>query len=70
MVPNVENTAVLKSALSGDLILPHDDDYNEARQIWNGMFDKKPGIIVRCKNTSDVANDDAYGRSSRQGWCK
>ena len=64
MVPNVENTAVLKSALSGDLILPHDDDYNEARQIWNGMFDKKPGVIVRCKNTSDVAKAVNFAREN------
>ena len=25
-----------------------------ARQIWNGMFDKKPALIARCRGTADV----------------
>jgi len=28
--------------------------YEQARQIWNGMFDKRPAVIARCVGTSDV----------------
>ena len=44
----------LKSALTGALLQPSDSDYNDARQIWNGMFDKKPALIASCANTDDV----------------
>src|SRR5690348_4209222 len=31
-----------------------DDGYEAARQIWNGMVDKKPALIVRCISETDV----------------
>ena len=27
---------------------------NQVREIWNGIFDKKPAIIIQCIDTSDV----------------
>jgi FAD/FMN-containing dehydrogenase len=44
----------LKEKLKGEIILPTDDNYDEARSIYNGMIDKRPGLIVKCKNTDDV----------------
>ncbi|MEM9955475.1 MAG: FAD-binding oxidoreductase [Chloroflexota bacterium] len=41
--------------LDGQVILPHDAEYEESRKIWNGMIDKYPAIIVRPTNTDDVA---------------
>ena len=46
--------AKLKSDLHGELITPTDDGYESARKIWNGMIDKKPGLIVRCKDVADI----------------
>jgi FAD/FMN-containing dehydrogenase len=43
-----------KSSLRGEMLLAGDDGYEDARKIWNGMFDKKPAIIVRCVGTSDI----------------
>lgn len=44
----------LRSGLRGDILRPGDDGYDAARQIWNGMFDKKPALIARCSGTADV----------------
>tara|TARA_R110002073_G_scaffold40547_5_gene115248 strand:+ start:400633 stop:402006 length:1374 start_codon:yes stop_codon:yes gene_type:complete len=46
----------LKNSIQGSIIVPQDDNYNEARAIYNAMIDKKPAIIVKCKNTQDIIN--------------
>lgn len=42
--------------LTGRIVLPDSPDYHEARQNYNGRFDKFPLIIVYCAVTQDVAN--------------
>lgn len=44
----------LKGRLRGELIVPGDADYDEARRIWNGLIDKRPGAIARCTGAADV----------------
>ena len=44
----------LQSQLRGEVILPDDPDYDEARTIWNAMIDKRPGAIARCSGVADV----------------
>ena len=44
----------LRKQFSGDLHRPGNQDYEEARAVWNGMFSKKPGLIARCVDVSDV----------------
>ena len=51
--------------LSGDLILPDHPEYEAERKVWNGMVDKRPGLIARCASAADViaAVDFARDRS-------
>jgi hypothetical protein len=35
----------LEPRLRGQLVRPTDDDYNEARLVWNGMVDKRPASV-------------------------
>src|SRR6185437_8493772 len=46
----------LRERFQGDLLLPGDAAYEASRGIWNGMFDRKPGLIARCADVSDVQN--------------
>ena len=48
------NIQTFADQLSGDLIRPGDNDYDEARAVWNGMIDKRPAFIARCTNNDDV----------------
>ncbi len=51
-----------KAHFRGDVLLPGDADYDDARKIWNGMFDRRPAIIARCVGTSDVLNAVNFAR--------
>ena len=44
----------LRGRLRGELLRPSDQGYDETRAIWNGMIDKRPGLIARCTGTADV----------------
>ena len=43
-----------KEKVHGELITPTNDRYESARKLWNGMIDKKPALIARCKGVADV----------------
>ena len=49
-----ETLNTLTDRLRGELIRPTDDTYEKARRIWNGMIDRKPALIVRCRGVADV----------------
>jgi FAD/FMN-containing dehydrogenase len=42
------------ASLRGTLLRPGDDGYDAARQVWNGMIDRHPALIVRCATVADV----------------
>jgi len=55
----------LRASLGGPLLRPGDDGYDAARQIFNGMIDRRPALIARCTATGDVAK--AVGFAREQG---
>ena len=52
----------LQAALRGPLLLPGNAAYDTTRQVWNGMIDKRPGLIVRCSGPSDVIEAVNFAR--------
>jgi hypothetical protein len=52
----LENEAVreLKSKVSGQVLLPSEPGYDEARTVWNAMIDRRPTVIVRRVSAQDV----------------
>ena len=47
-------TEELAGSFKGDIIGPDHADYERARQLWNAMVDRRPGLILRCTSTQDV----------------
>jgi FAD/FMN-containing dehydrogenase len=52
----------LQARLRGQLICMGDDDYNDARRVWNGMIDKYPALILRCADVVDVVTAVQFAR--------
>ncbi|HEX2087102.1 MAG TPA: FAD-binding oxidoreductase [Solirubrobacteraceae bacterium] len=54
---SIENTlaAELAERLEGDVVAPGDGGYDDARRVWNGIVDRRPALIARCRSTKDVA---------------
>jgi FAD/FMN-containing dehydrogenase len=44
----------LAASVPGVVILPEHPDYESARVVWNGYFDKRPIAIVRCQTMAQV----------------
>jgi len=53
----------LAAAVRGDLTLPADPGYDQARAVYNAMIDKRPAAIVRCRDTADVITCVRFARA-------
>ena len=51
------------ASLYGQLLMPGNDGYDQARVIWNGMFDQRPGLIARCAGATDVMKAVDFSRT-------
>jgi len=47
-------TTELRSRMSGPVVTPDDSSYDEIRAVYNGMIDRRPAIIARCRSVTDV----------------
>ncbi|MEV6237537.1 FAD-binding oxidoreductase [Lentzea sp. NPDC051838] len=47
--------ATLRAGFTGTVSAPGDDDYDDARALWNGLIDRRPRLIARCESVGDVA---------------
>jgi FAD/FMN-containing dehydrogenase len=54
----------LHGRISGRVLAPEDAGYDEARAIYNGLVDRRPGLIVRARTTGDVVAALALARET------
>jgi FAD binding domain/Berberine and berberine like len=52
----------LGSAFAGELIGPDDAAYEDARQVYNAMIDRRPALIARPSGAGDVAKVVNFAR--------
>jgi FAD/FMN-containing dehydrogenase len=42
-------------SISGTVLQPGEDNYEAARRVHNGLIDKRPALIARCRGVADVS---------------
>jgi FAD/FMN-containing dehydrogenase len=52
----------LRANVEGEVVGASDPAYDEARGVWNGMVDRYPAAVVRCRTAADVAAAVTYAR--------
>jgi FAD/FMN-containing dehydrogenase len=51
-----------RARLRGVVVGSADPAYDEARAVWNGIIDRRPGVIVRCVGVADVIASVRFAR--------
>jgi len=59
-----KSVAELKANLRGPVIEPNDANYDDARKVYNAMINKKPRLIARCADASDVIHSVNFARKN------
>ena len=56
MITTLDSTLLrdLAGQVSGSVLGPQDPGYEAARAVHNGLIDRRPAVIVRCRTTNDV----------------
>ncbi|MGD8278187.1 MAG: hypothetical protein PVH00_09180, partial [Gemmatimonadota bacterium] len=44
----------LRASVGDRLVVSEDPGYDGARKVWNGMIDRRPAMVVRCRGAADV----------------
>ncbi len=52
-----------RTGLQGELLTPDQPAYEEARQIWNAMIERRPAAILRCSGVDDIAHAVNFART-------
>jgi len=52
----------VRASFTGEFVGPADPGYEQIRRVQNGLIDKRPGLIARCRTVPDVADAVTMGR--------
>src|SRR3954449_12174226 len=54
----------LRARLTGELVLPGEEGWDEARQAWNLAVDQQPGAVVVAESAGDVVAVVEFAREN------
>jgi FAD/FMN-containing dehydrogenase len=66
---DAEQLAALRAMFSGEVLEPGDDGFEQSRRVHNGLIDRRPALIARCRNTADIADAVRFARESGLELC-
>ena len=52
----------VSASFTGELIGPGEAGYEQARRVHNGLIDKRPALIARCRTVPDIQDAVIIGR--------
>ncbi len=61
---DAERLQELRAGLTGTVLEPGEAGFDEARTVHNGLIDRRPALIVRCRTASDIADAVRFARAS------
>ncbi|MCG8578944.1 MAG: FAD-binding oxidoreductase [Bacteroidales bacterium] len=59
------NFESLKLSCKGQLVLPDNPQYDEARKVYNAMIDKHPAAILFCQDEEDVKHGILFAKENK-----
>lgn len=62
-IPQISDIERLRRTIRGELVLPDDPGYDQARRVWNGMVDRRPAAIIYCAEPDDVVSAVSFAKS-------
>ena len=54
----------LQQSFKGKILFEGDVEYDSARQIWNGMINRKPALIAQCLDKEDIIQAVKFARKN------
>lgn len=60
--PTRPQLAEFRRSFSGEMVTPDAAGYDDARRVWNAMFDRRPAMVVRPLTVDDVVAAVRFGR--------
>ena len=54
----------LQPSFKGKILFEGDVEYDSARQIWNGMINRKPALIAQCLDKEDIIQAVKFARKN------
>ncbi|MFF8279221.1 FAD-binding oxidoreductase [Streptomyces lateritius] len=63
-LPTELSLDLLRGAVRGEVVVPGDPAYEEARRVYNALHDRRPAVVVRAADAGDVIAGVLFARDN------